>query len=111
MLDCGGKRCGYAESESSSGCDDSESSDEASSEEEESLQEKYQREAELKRRARARLIAERARNGVVVSANASKASMVFGLPATPRQPPQSQKPLTKPVAAPSGGIAERRSRR
>lgn len=50
MLDCGGKRCGYAESDDSSEC--------ASDEEE------VEREAELRRRARAQLEAERARNGV-----------------------------------------------
>ncbi|KAJ9650864.1 hypothetical protein H2198_009834 [Neophaeococcomyces mojaviensis] len=58
MLDCGGKRCGYADS--SSECDE-ESSEEESEEESEDEKE---REAELRRRARARLEAERARNGV-----------------------------------------------
>lgn len=103
-LDCGGKRCGYTESDSSSGCDESSGSEEASSEEEEeSIREKYQREMELKRRARARLIAERARNGVVTNANASKSAMVFGLPATPRQPRQ-------PVPASNGTLEQRRRR-
>lgn len=55
MLDCGGKRCGYASSDSSE-CADSSSEDEEA--------EADEREAELRRRARARLEAERARNGV-----------------------------------------------
>jgi len=49
MLDCGGKRCGYS----------SEDSSECSSDDEEE-----DREIELRRRARAQLEAERARNGV-----------------------------------------------
>ena len=60
MLDCGGKRCGYASSDSSE-CGSSEASD---SSEEDDEEEEAQREAELRRRARARLEAERARNGV-----------------------------------------------
>lgn len=51
MLDCGGKRCGYLDSDESSEC--------ASSDDEEA-----DRVAELRRRARAQLEAERARNGV-----------------------------------------------
>lgn len=49
MLDCGGKRCGYS-SEDSSECD--------------SDDEEVDRQAEIRRRARAQLEAERARNGV-----------------------------------------------
>lgn len=72
MLDCGGKRCGYADSDSSSACDGSSSSDGGTSEEEEEEDDddEYQRQMELKRRARAQLMAERARNGVVATANA-----------------------------------------
>lgn len=52
MLDCGGKRCGYTDSDDSSDC--------VSSDDDEEIE----REAELRRRARAQLEAERARNGV-----------------------------------------------
>lgn len=58
-LDCGGKRCGY--DSSSSECASSEASSEADSSEEE---EEVSREEELRRKARARLEAERAKSGV-----------------------------------------------
>lgn len=61
MLDCGGKRCGYADS--SSECDEESSEEEEDSSEEES-EDETEREAALRRQARARLEAERARNGV-----------------------------------------------
>ncbi len=64
MLDCGGKKCGYADSEDSSEC-------ETSSDEEE---EETQREAELRRRARTQLEAERARNGVKAAPKAKAAA-------------------------------------
>jgi len=58
QLDCGGKKCGY--DSSSSEC----ASSEASSEVDSSEEEEYSREEELRRRAKARLEAERAKNGV-----------------------------------------------
>lgn len=94
MLDCGGKRCGYAESDSSSSCDDSSCSEEESTQ----AQQELQRAAELRKRARARLIAERARNGITTTAPASqKVNVLIGLPATPRMPraPQSSRPTRK----------------
>lgn len=54
LLDCGGKKCGYADSDSSSACDSEESEDE----------EENVRTEELRRRARAQLEAERAKNGI-----------------------------------------------
>lgn len=88
MLDCGGKRCGYAESDSSSACDDSSGSDGATSEEEvDDNDDDYEREMELKKRARAQLVAERARNGVTTTAH-SRLNNVVGLPPTPRLPRQ-----------------------
>lgn len=88
MLDCGGKRCGYAASESSSACDSS-GSDAGTSEEEadDDDDNDYEREMELKRRARAQLVAERTRNGVITTANV-RLNAVVGLPATPRLPRQ-----------------------
>ncbi|KAK5081984.1 hypothetical protein LTS08_001837 [Lithohypha guttulata] len=61
MLDCGGKRCGYADSDSSS-CGASSDGDEAGDTSSSDESEEDEREAELRRRARARLEAERAKN-------------------------------------------------
>lgn len=74
MLDCGGKRCGYTESDDSSECESSESS----SDEEE---EETQRQAELRRRARAQLEAERARNGVKAAPKAAPKAAAAPAPA------------------------------
>lgn len=118
MLDCGGKRCGYAESDSSSACDGSSSSDGATSEEEEDEDDDdddddddYEREMELKRRARAQLIAERTRNGVVTNAGA-RVNTAVGLPSTPRLPRQQQLVVdtnakAQPAASRSRQIRER----
>lgn len=69
MLDCGGKRCGYTESDSSSCGASSDAGDDTSSSEE---SEEDEREAELRRRARARLEAERARNAKSVAQGQSR---------------------------------------
>lgn len=62
MLDCGGKRCGYTDSDDSSECESSE---------EDSEDEEVERQQELRRRARAQLEAERARNGVKAAPKAA----------------------------------------
>ncbi|KAK5948907.1 hypothetical protein OHC33_009993 [Knufia fluminis] len=83
MLDCGGKKCGYTSSDDSSECTTSEDEEEDDA----------QRQAELRRRARAQLEAERARNGVK---------------AAPKPAPKAAPPAAKSRHAPAAAVERRR---